>query len=608
MCETRRHRGDVREPLDHPRAVLVIRATMEYYARGLVLVASALPMLSCGGAVGEAVRPDDYTAAGVSGGPNACEGPGKQAKPLIVDLDPDSRVDLEAAMKRGVAVVAFDCKSLRVLTSCKVGDAKYEYAGVSRKEQVIQLTSQDDLAVSLPISSAKLGGEVKSGRSIDLALVRVGQSSAPLGSITRDQLQGSCEGATHVIQTATVGAFSMSTGSVGKVGALAEMFGVGATAKSESERKTMTKDGSLEACRTSDPDASAPPAECRSQLQVTLLPLLGDVPIQKVSGPKPVFATDGKAKPVAAAENPCPTGFAFVNGVCERAADKPMVCAANDATACSVQCEKGSAESCLNLGRLKSKAESIAPFKKGCDGGALDACGALALAMAPSLDAADVASQAKAALAIAQKGCEGGSGYACSVAGSYELFSGYKIVNAANAVKSWERGCSLGNGDACGSLAAVLLLGEVVPQDAARGVALLDDACQAGDAVACSEVADVYRTAKFGGSARDHLKGFDPDSKKAVIAFKRACTLRADQCEYAASKMQEMAPEVDPKETLPIAERGCAAEDEMACALLAKMYTLGEGVAKDEAKAREYFAKACNNGKGDEESCKEVGQ
>ncbi|MBL8744042.1 MAG: hypothetical protein JNK04_23205 [Myxococcales bacterium] len=200
---------------------------MENYARGLVLIASALPMLSCGGAVGEAVRPDDYTAAGVSGGPNACEGPGKQAKPLIVDLDPDSRVDLEAAMKRGVAVVAFDCKSLRVLTSCKVGDAKYEYAGVSRKEQVIQLTSQDDLAVSLPISSAKLGGEVKSGRSIDLALVRVGQSSAPLGSITRDQLQGSCEGATHVIQTATVGAFSMSTGSVGKVGAQRQSGGNG---------------------------------------------------------------------------------------------------------------------------------------------------------------------------------------------------------------------------------------------------------------------------------------------------------------------------------------------------------------------------------------------
>jgi hypothetical protein len=64
-----------------------------------------------------------------------CTGTPKQAKPLIVDLDPDARVDLEATMKKGVAVVAYDCKSFRVLPACKVPEARYEYAGVSRKTE-----------------------------------------------------------------------------------------------------------------------------------------------------------------------------------------------------------------------------------------------------------------------------------------------------------------------------------------------------------------------------------------------------------------------------------------------------------------------------------------
>jgi hypothetical protein len=562
-----------------------------------------MPTLSCGGAVEEAVRPEDYTAAGATGR-GVCEGPKKQAKPLIVDLDGDSRVELEAAMKRGVTVVAFDCKSLRVLPTCKIADAKYEYVGVSRKEQVLQLTSQDDLNVNLPISSGKFGAEVSSGRSLDLALVRVGMSSSPIGSISRAELKGECEGATHYIQNATVGAFSMATGSAGKAGAVAEMFGIGAAAKSSSERKSLTKDGSLEDCRKSDPNAPAPPGECAAPLQVALFPILGDVPPAKVSGPRPTPPADGKPKPVAAVDNPCPEGFGFVGGVCERAAGTPRVCDPKDAAACSAECDKGSAESCLNLGRLKGGAESIAPFKKACDGGALDGCGALAYAMSPDMSSPEVASQARAALAIAQKGCEAGSGYSCDVAASYEFVRDYKIVNDANAIASWTRGCTLGYGDACASLAHLYLLGEVVPEDAARGVALLDKGCQAGEAVRCVELGDVYKTAKFGGSQRDHLKGFDPDEAKAVASYKRACTLDASQCGYVAERMQEMAPAVDLKESAPLAERGCAAEDGEACGLLARMYTLGEGVTKDESKAKEYFTKACKA--GHEESCQDA--
>lgn len=56
------------------------------------------------------------------------------------------------------------------------------------------------MAVNLPLSSGKLGTEVQSGRSIDLALVLVGRRSTLVGGVERKTLTGNCEGATHFVQ------------------------------------------------------------------------------------------------------------------------------------------------------------------------------------------------------------------------------------------------------------------------------------------------------------------------------------------------------------------------------------------------------------------------
>lgn len=95
--------------------------------------------------MGEKLRPNDHTAASATANATAktCERGPKYAKPLMVDLDPDTRVALEAAMKRGVAVVSYDCASIRVLPTCKLPEAVYEYAGTSRKEQVLQIKNAD---------------------------------------------------------------------------------------------------------------------------------------------------------------------------------------------------------------------------------------------------------------------------------------------------------------------------------------------------------------------------------------------------------------------------------------------------------------------------------
>src|SRR5687768_16131716 len=98
----------------------------------------SLAWLACGGTVGETLRPqDDQTGSKVlNEKAPVCTGVAKSACPYVVDLDSDTRVELEAAMGKGVAVVAYDCASLRVLSQCTLPESAYAYAGVSRKEQV----------------------------------------------------------------------------------------------------------------------------------------------------------------------------------------------------------------------------------------------------------------------------------------------------------------------------------------------------------------------------------------------------------------------------------------------------------------------------------------
>lgn len=561
--------------------------------------ASLLP--SCGGAVGEAIRPNEQTATGALGAKApTCAGEPKAARPYIVDLDPDARLDLEASMKKGVTVVAYDCSSLKVLSACTLPDSAYEYAGTSRKEQVVQMNSVDELHANLPISSAKLGAEVQSGRSIDLGLVWIGRRATTLAKVTKDDLKGSCDGATHYVQNAILGAFSMTTGSVGKAAAVAEVFNYGGGAKSESDRKAMNKDGSIAECQKSEPDSEAPPSECRAPLRVELAPIFGVVPIAKAT--KDAKGKEGEKKEEkasAAAENPCPEGFEYADGICTRGKAQAHLCAPKDEEDCKAQCDKGSADSCLNYAQIvkskKSRAAAMPFFKKACDGDVADGCGELGNAMWPDSDDKEVEKQAKASLAILAKGCSMGSGFSCDLAGDMQTDKDYKVLDVAAALKSYDRGCSLGYGTACWSLANVYFKGKLVPQDEAKGVSLLLKACQGANADECSELGTIYAKGKHGVTV---------DDEKSYRYSRRACELDTMWCEDAARAAVKTGKDT---EAFQLADRGCKGDDDASCVLLGDYHKAGRGTAPDEAKAKAIWTRLCKDGDGDDDACKRLG-
>ena len=137
-------------------------------------------------------------------------------EPLVVDWQPEQRGDLEVSMKQGVAIVAYDKEGLRLLRDCKI-DGSYGFFGTTTKEQVVRLKSEEELRANLPTFggalAAKLGGELKQGGTLDVALVMVGKLRTTWHHASRADLTGDCRSATHFVHGATIGAFAMDQGS-----------------------------------------------------------------------------------------------------------------------------------------------------------------------------------------------------------------------------------------------------------------------------------------------------------------------------------------------------------------------------------------------------------
>jgi hypothetical protein len=188
----------------------------------------------------------------------------------VVEWAAADRASLEARLGQGVAVVAREGCELRVLPRCTAG-ASYDYLEVSPKREAVSIRNATELYASLPVGAARLEGELeRSGQlTVDMAIRARFQlhAGAPV------QLEGSCEGATHLVAGATVGAFELRSGATRALSgeAVVPIGGVpvAAGASHESERGLLTVDGDLERCAQEGTSAE----RCRALVQLELGPL-----------------------------------------------------------------------------------------------------------------------------------------------------------------------------------------------------------------------------------------------------------------------------------------------------------------------------------------------
>jgi len=381
-----------------------------------ILLLSAISVAACHRSRGNRV-PTANEASGRAACPN---GPEQAAQPLIVDLQPERRADLEVAMRRGAAVVRWDCEHLVVMPRCAIAGG-YSYEGTSPKEQLIRMVDGNAVRATLPVTggqlAADLSGAFHQGTSLDLALVMVGKRTSSLTASTTDDLRGSCEGATHVVQSATLGAFAMSTGVRSTSRTVAEVFGAGVAATSTRSQHVQTKDGDVSACSTSMHGAAEPPARCDAVLRVELLPIEAPFPPITVLDPEQVESLRGRV---------CP-----------------------EVETCRAECDAGNARGCHDWGTVLALGDrvprdlglSTKAFRRSCELGEMNACTMIGIALLTRGPRADLGR----GRGYLERACERGTAVACETLGISHDNAG----DSGEARRYFERACALGESAAC---------------------------------------------------------------------------------------------------------------------------------------------------------------
>ncbi len=242
----------------------VYSSVMGRAAVGLVAV---MLVSACGGKnVSSAVaREPEFAPAGQT----KCKVRASQNKPLVVEWPSADRAQLEAKAKSQVVVARYDGCEMEILPHCSAPGA-YRYTGVTPKQDTVSIRNVDELYATVPVGAARLEGKLAAAGQLTVEMTTVGRLESDHPLVNADELEGRCSGATHVLTGLTVGAFEFFAGAQAEVGAEVGVGNAGAGARSQTQRETLTRDGSPDACEVSE---DAAPTECSALLRIEVAKL-----------------------------------------------------------------------------------------------------------------------------------------------------------------------------------------------------------------------------------------------------------------------------------------------------------------------------------------------
>jgi hypothetical protein len=255
-----------------------------------------------------------------------------QAEPLIVEWPAAARAKLETLAKRGLVVVRYTGDAMEMIAQCRVAGA-YSYTPTTRQRDRVTIDNADELYAYLPLGAAELEGKLRSAGQLNVKMTIVGTYNVERAEIRRDELEGDCERATHVVTALTAGAFEFFAGAGAEIGADATAGEAGISAKTDSRREMLNQAGDEEACFAATATDTAPPYGCGALIRVEVARIRPakpeEAPVAPVAPeppkpPEPQAPAD-PAPPVTTPpeplaprpEAPCPFGTTRIGDRCE---------------------------------------------------------------------------------------------------------------------------------------------------------------------------------------------------------------------------------------------------------------------------------------------------
>jgi uncharacterized protein len=535
----------------------------------LFVTALSAAAVGCGGAAADAIKPDMPTGSDALGG-SECTTAAQDVDELwVVDLSGPKRNSLVNAMQKGLVFVSYDCKELKVVTGCRVKGlpARYEYGGTGHRKDVHELAGADMVRASLSggaVIAAKLETELKTGTQLNIAYALVGMRSAPLETLAVNQLEGHCDGVTHFVAAAHLGAFRMTRGSSADVGAALKVFEQGVEASSSASEKAESEDGNGSICPRGETERSKELPGCDSPVELELR-AISKTPAAEAELPPP--------PPEVPHPPRCGPGLVSSGGHCvPRTRSGPPTCKPGDPSGCESACKNGDSRSCALAGAAYEKGKGVQTdmkrayglYEKSCSAKDPEGCAGQGILLSRGDGVGRDLDRAKSML---EEACNQSSGRACSGRGHMDRITG----DRESALRWLDRGCNLRYMSACYYAGALR-----DKKDDQRAYENHLRACSGGEARGCLAMSVLL----LSGRARD------PEAPPA-----------ADIRRMLNDGF------------LKSLDRRCEARDASSCEVLGDWYagkydSDGKVAPPQPDKAKAYYGKACDQGQTD--ACKDA--
>lgn len=263
--------------------------------RPLLALAFGLLALAC--ACGPAELPTTGAGLKNASGVHQSRAARDVERPMLVDWPAVEKAALQSAAGRGIVIVRYDGKRLKLLDGCAL-NGSYRFDATARSQDGFEIRDRTALFAKLPLGAVGLKGEIEAGHVLALSYVAVGTRSASVDSVSSDQLAGNCAEATHFVRSMVVGAYQLTSGKQRGGSAGVEVGAAGVGGDHARESRVLRSDGDLERCTASETPADDP--GCQAIVQLVLEPLGADGALGPAQ-PSAERAEAGTAPPAAPA-------------------------------------------------------------------------------------------------------------------------------------------------------------------------------------------------------------------------------------------------------------------------------------------------------------------
>lgn len=218
--------------------------------------------------------------------PATCNQGEDESDRLVVDWPPLERSKLESAVRRGVVLVHVSGCSAHLVDGCSTR-RRYEYSPTSRQREVVTVRDRGELGAKLPLGALRFTASLEESSALHVAMTVVGRYESEPRPLPASDLEGSCDGVTHVVANISVGSFVITSASDGRLEGSASSIAFASHARGEAERRRLDSAGVEDRCAEAKRSDAAPPEDCGIPLRIELRRLGAPAPAPAATPTRP---------------------------------------------------------------------------------------------------------------------------------------------------------------------------------------------------------------------------------------------------------------------------------------------------------------------------------